>query len=262
MEAETFDGALLSNVERAEVRKESTKQIHSMAEQPYRLMGVLVLAGAVALIVSGAYALGKAETARLYGWETSTCSIVRGNWSSTHTTATNVCIYFSVTHHVEEPPLCAVPARLATAGDLVTPPACGDALTAEEMADVTYWRTLSHADAVECLVPVDQPGIPPERCMLAATSAGPGAALWRAWQVRFVYLLRSEKDGASVLHEATRLQRNSGVSMVAFGTILLLLAFVFICRPCVGRCSRAAVAYETPMSKVIRERTARDTKTN
>ena len=181
----------------------------------------------VVLMVVGAAMVAAADGERLHGWREATCTILR-NYDDDQKNTTefeNVCIFFSVViaGNDNDMSFCAVPAGMASRGGFADPPACAD-LSARDELDVQYWR-LTNGSRIECLVPTSGT-IPAHRCIAAATTAGPGAALWRTWIDRFVYLVRDPREGTAALQAAVALQRNGGVALLACGSILLFLALL------------------------------------
>lgn len=216
----------------------------------WRWCGALLLFLALAGLISGICLLTKAEGDRLHGWRQSRCRIVR-NFAHGHNVTTspfdNVCVYFSVEEVGKaaedaggtdragaKPPLCAVPASIAGRGGLVDPPACAN-LPTEDLLAVDYWKIVADRSEVECMVPAHS-GVPADRCVATATTGGPGAALWRTWLDRFVYLVRDPREATDALHVATRVQRSGGAGLIVAGGLLFPLAVAAMFLRAAGRC--------------------------
>lgn len=194
----------------------------------WQVFGFFLLLMAAAGIIIGGCVLGSAERDRLHGWRQTTCIVSRNYAAHNVTEFANVCVYFSVNVHGSNETLewCAVPASIAGRGHLADPPACSD-LSSHDRLDIDYWRIVSGSVTVECLVPKDSM-IPADRCVAAATTGGPGPAIWRTWLDRFIYLVRDPREATEAVYVATQVQRTTGIVLIAVGCVIFIPALCFL----------------------------------
>ena len=193
----------------------------------WRVFGFFLLVLSFAGIVTGTCLVASAEKERLHGWRQSTCTISRNYAMHNVTEFSNICVYFSVsmTNGSDVKEFCAVPASIAGRGNLIDPPACSN-LPSHDRRDIEFWRILAGSESVECLVP-ETSMIPADRCVAAATTAGPGSAIWRTWLDRFIYLVRDPREATEALRVATEVQRTSGIWVLYAAGFAFLAGIIF-----------------------------------
>jgi len=205
-------------------RQDKRKQVFAKAA------GAFFLLASIAFFVAGIIVLNEAERDRMHGWRQTRCVISRnyGDFAdnTTHPVEDgNVCVYFTVQEAgkgADSPDLCAVPASVAARGSLSDPPACSDLSTRDQL-DVDFWRIVERQKQMECFVPMKN-AVPAERCVTSATTGGPGAAIWRTWLDRMVYLVRDPREGVQALHAATSIQQQTATALFFCGGLALFIS--------------------------------------
>ena len=221
-------------------RRRRLKQI--VQQEPLSSFGVVLVIVALILIVVGAAETGSAEHERLHGWQRTMC-MVEHNYGA-HNDST--CIYLSVIHQNRS--LCAVPASIAARAWFHEPPAC-NGFEGVDKSHLDYWRSIRSA-LVECLVP--DVAVDANRCLDATTSRSVGAAVWRSWIDRFVYVVRYPRDGDAALSNVTAPRRGVGLGVLIGGGVVLCIACI-----CVFHRSGARALARASPSRIYRERHAR-----
>lgn len=227
-----------------------------------KLAGSFFLLASIALFIAGIVVVNAAEGDRLHGWRQTRCVISRnyGDFADNATHALedgNVCVYFTVQEAgkgADSPDLCAVPASVAARGSLSTPPACSDLSTRDKL-DVDFWRIVERQRTMECFVPVHST-VPAERCVTSATTGGPGAAIWRTWLDRLVYLVRDPREGVEALHAATSVQQNTGIALFFCGGVTLFISCLLLFIRNWASCMSGVHTHNTRMRERMRDRHA------
>jgi len=211
-------------------------QVYSHASQAYRSydrrhdyhrrillrVGIAVALVGASLAVGGGIEFGMAESERLHGWKYSVCNIVT-NHGLNATSAAAMCVYLTVEHHGRN--VCAVPATVAREVWFHEAPACMSLLSPVDRRELERWRAVESTQ-VRCLVPDDP--VPAEKCVQSATSQSFGAAAWRSYVERFVYLIDSPQDGSDAVTNVTAARRGAALAFIMAGLGLLLVGLVSI----------------------------------
>jgi hypothetical protein len=185
-------------------------------------VGIAVALVGASLAVGGGIEFGMAESERLHGWKYSVCDIVT-NHGLNDTSAAAMCVYLTVEHHGRN--VCAVPATVAREVWFHEAPACMSLLSPVDRHELERWRAVESTQ-VRCLVPDDP--VPAEKCVQSATSQSFGAAAWRSYVERFVYLIDTAQDGSDAVTNVTAARRGAALAFILAGLGLLIVGLVSI----------------------------------
>jgi len=218
-DAEAEASSSSSETERRQRTRSERVHAHTHWQRVCVLACSALLVGAgLVLAIAGGIILGAAEHERLHGWRDATCRVHR-QYNFTDPT----CVFFSVTfpgRRAEPSHVCAVPANVAARAAIRDGPACGSPDT------LRPWFALGNGSSTDCLVPASVSAVAAEQCVAVATTTGTGAAAWRAYNDRLVYLVETPSQGPAVLAAATLVQRNVGTGLVVAGCVLVMLAYI------------------------------------
>lgn len=213
----------------------------------WMLLGIGVLCMGTVSVLIGSILVVHVASVRTHGWTQETCTLrmdTMPNVSALSTPAIS-CLYFTV--HLEDRELCAIPAHVASSGNILHEPACvpHEVLTADP--DVRYWFDRANQWGfhtgrdvrVDCLVPMHA-ALTAKRCMTASTSRGAVASMYSSWADRYTYLMRHNLDGVAAVTAATEPAYLSALGILLAGCVLLVAGSCCFCKRNIGSCTRAS----------------------